>query len=83
MFEEELGFHFHKIIMLYITFMKIYFYHTTIFSNAKFFLVDYVLESTARLVDGNEVMGIKCCNGNSNKGINMRISNEDIFVWCA
>ena len=38
---------------------------------------------TARLVDGNEVMGMKCCNGNSNEGMNMRIGNEDSFVWCA
>ena len=38
---------------------------------------------TARLVDGNEVMGMKYCNGNSNEGMDMRIGNEDSFVWCA
>ena len=38
---------------------------------------------TARLVDGNEVMRMKCCNGNSNEGMDMRIGNEDSFVWCA
>ena len=38
---------------------------------------------TARLVDGNEVMGMKCCNGNSNEGMDMRIGNEDSFVWYA
>lgn len=38
---------------------------------------------TAHLVDGNEVMGMKCCNGNSNEGMDMRIGNEDSFVWCA
>ena len=34
------------------------------------------------MVDGNEVMGMKCCNNNSNKGIDLRIGNEDFFVWC-
>ena len=41
------------------------------------------LVPTARLVDCNEVMGMKCCNGNSNEGMNMRIGNKDSFVWCA
>ena len=38
---------------------------------------------TAPLVDGNKVMGMKCCNNNSNEGMDMRIGNEDSFVWCA
>lgn len=38
---------------------------------------------TARLVDGNDVMGMKCCNGNSNEGMDMSIGNEDSFFWCA
>ena len=38
---------------------------------------------TARLVDGNVVIGMKCCNGNNNEGIDMRIGNEHSFVWCA
>ena len=38
---------------------------------------------TARLVDGNEVMRMKCCNDNSNEGMDMRIGNEDSFIWCA
>ena len=42
-----------------------------------------ILSFTARLVDGNEVMGMKCCNGNSNEGMDIRIGNEDSFVWCA
>ena len=41
------------------------------------------VRNTARLVDGNEVMGMKCCNGNSNEGMDMRIGNENSFVWCA
>ena len=28
-------------------------------------------------------MGMKCCNGNNNEGMDMRIDNEDSFVWCA
>ena len=39
-----------------------------------------VLTLTARLVNGNEVMGMKCCNGNSNVGMDMRIGNEESFV---
>ena len=38
---------------------------------------------TARLVDRNDVMGMKCCNGNSNEGMDMSIGNEDSFFWCA
>ena len=38
---------------------------------------------TVRLIDGNEVMRMKCCNGNGNEGMNMRIDNGDSFVWCA
>ena len=38
---------------------------------------------TARLVVGNKVIGMKCCNGNSNERMDMRIGNEDSFVWCA
>ena len=34
---------------------------------------------TARLVDGNKVMRMKCCDGNSNEGMDMRIGNEDFF----
>ena len=41
------------------------------------------VRNTARLVDGNEVMRMKCCNDNSNEGMDMRIGNEDSFVWCA
>ena len=44
-------------------------------------VVKYTL--TIRLVDGNEVMRMKCSNDNSNEGMNMRIDNEDSFVWCA
>ena len=38
---------------------------------------------TTRLVDGNEVMVMKCCNGNSNEGMDVRIGNEGSFVWYA
>ena len=38
---------------------------------------------TTRLVDDNEVMIMKCCNGNNNEDMDMRIGNEDSFVWCA
>ena len=31
----------------------------------------------------NEVLGMKCCNGNSNEGMDMKIGDEDSFVWCA
>ena len=35
---------------------------------------------TVRLVDGNEVIEMKCCSGNSNEGMNMRIGNE-VFLF--
>ena len=39
-----------------------------------------MIHLTARLVDGNEVMRMKCWNDNSNEGMNMRIGNGDSFV---
>ena len=36
----------------------------------------------ARLIDGNKVIRMKCCNDNSNEGMDMKIGNEDCFVWC-
>ena len=40
----------------------------------------FLITFTAHLVDGNEVMEMKCCNNNSNEGMDMRIGNKDSFV---
>ena len=51
-------------------------------SNVFYYMI-HIITLSARLVDGNEVMEMKCCNGNSNEEMDMRIGNEDSFIWCA
>ena len=45
-----------------------------------FIVLLIVVTLTVGLVDGNEVMRIKCCNDNSNEEMDMKIDNEDSIV---